>query len=654
MATPCPSCPKGHFNPLTAQTFCPFICPPGKYGLYEGATNDTACSDCPKGHTCVGGLLEPEPCPLGTYTEIGSSKCIVCGPGKYSSELGDSTCTACPIETPNSAPGSKSESECTSTLVCPNGMGKSDDGTRCMTCSGRGYYSPDASTGCDGATKCPVGTFSSDIAWASGCQPCPFGTVGILEGSKKCIECPEASLCPVGSTKVLTPEQVNIRNGNVMQIYNTQAIIKPEKHCKEESGEVDIILYGMFGLSALIVVLHTLWINVLLSCISYFKRCGVSEHKVLNRLDKLQTEWGHWEGNGDKKVIKPPKPSHFGAAYTIAFLPIAFYTIFQLVMANNPKCTAGLQVLGPNRAKGKMEWTIELPTVASTTCVSFDSSKTAGFSEASIKPTVAAQCNKVSCFECKLDAENELYFNIPYTVQVANITYMATVAAPGEPPQISWVLVRPKNGSWVFNENAEIIQTFQARESFFQDKTIGRFQGVKVGDTGEEAHSGFFIQAEPRSPTTSMESESTLYTSDSTWVLRIRILRADSMQYVEKAHLQDSVQLFFAIIAAVTGTFGIWVGAFYGWGVFVYEKAVRICRRMCRRKDMKISHDVNVTNKKQIAKPHKIKYEQHAHLNDRIEKLEVQVQETNYQLKEIKRMLQNLSSGSGKKTEASI
>ena len=185
------------------------------------------------------------------------------------------------------------------------------------------------------------------------------------------------------------------------------------------------------------------------------------------------------------------------------------------------------------------------------------------------------------CEKCKLDAENELYFNIPYIAQVAKITYEAPVAAPGEPPQTSWAIVRPTNGSWVFNDNAEIIQNFQARESFFQDKTIGRLQGVKVGDTGEQAHSGFVIQAEPPSSTVNMESKSATYKPNSQWVLRIRILRAETMQYVEKAHLQDSVQLFFAVVAGVTGIFGIWVGTFYGWAVIVYDW---LCTKVCKRK----------------------------------------------------------------------
>ena len=61
--------------------------------------------------------------------------------------------------------------------------------------------------------------------------------------------------------------------------------------------------------------------------------------------------------------------------------------------------------------------------------------------------------------------------------------------------------------------------------------------------------------------------------------MRIRVVRAETIQYVEKAYVQDSVQLFFAVIAGVTGIFGIWTGAFYGWGVFVYEKIVGLCKK---------------------------------------------------------------------------
>ena len=303
--------------------------------------------------------------------------------GKYSSAvaaISSSTCASCPVARPNSAAGAKGESECTSSLVCPSNQQVSADGTTCVSGCENGKYSVPTTNECQNR---PVGTFNTD-GFASGCRTCPFGHIGKEEGLSVCTACGDASRCPVGVGKELTLEQVVLRNGGVEQLYNTEAKAKPDSHCAEESGDVDILLYVMFGLSALIILAHSLWIKLLLHCISLCAKCGISKYKVLNRLDQLQTEWGYWEGEGNKQVIKPPKPSHFGAAYTVAFLPIAFYTIYQLVMANNPKCTVGLQVLSANRANGTMKWTIELPTVSSTTCTTFDSVKSVGFSKTSV------------------------------------------------------------------------------------------------------------------------------------------------------------------------------------------------------------------------------------------------------------------------------
>ena len=153
----------------------------------------------------------------------------------------------------------------------------------------------------------------------------------------------------MGTVKELTALEVNIRNGNGKRINNTEVNAKPISHCNKELEEVDFLIYLIISFSVLIILLHEVWITMLLKCISWCKKCGVSGHKVLNRLDQLNTEWGHWEGEGNNQVIKPPEPSHFGVGYTVAFLPIAFYTIYQLVVANNPICTAGLQVLSTNR-----------------------------------------------------------------------------------------------------------------------------------------------------------------------------------------------------------------------------------------------------------------------------------------------------------------
>eukprot|EP00943_MAST-04B_sp_MAST-4B-sp1_P002483 g2483.t1 len=433
---------------------------------------------------------------------------------------------------------------------------------------------------------CPVGTFNTDGS-ASKCRACPYGYIGETEGLSVCVKCDNPESCPVGTFKKLSSKQVNIRNGNNMKQYNnSEAISKPATHCDEGIGDGWNMLYAMLFTSLGILIFHSCFIQTLIYVLSCCIDKETARVKVLARLDKLQNDWGSWEGqDADGQELVPPNPSAFGAAYTLAFIPICVYTIYQLIFSNNPRCSAGLQILSQNRANGTMNWTIELPTVADTVCTTFVDKKTVGFTETSVAPHLidVGKCNIVVCKTCKLDAVNELLFQVPYIAQVAKVIYEAPVAAPGQPPQISWAYIRPTNGSWAFNDNAEIVQDFRARESFFQDKTIGRRQGVKVSrDTGLLAHSGFVIEADAPRSTTYMESQNITYNSNSYWTLRIRVSRENTVQYVEKAYLQDSVQLFFAVIAGVSVGFSFWVGVFHGWLVMLIN-AVR--KRCCKPKD---------------------------------------------------------------------
>ena len=476
--------------------------------------------------------------------------------------------------------------------------------------------------------KCPVGTFNTDGS-ASKCRACPYGYIGETEGLSVCVKCDKPENCPVGTFNTLSSTQVNIRNGNKMKQYNnSEAISKPPSHCDEDIGDGWNMLYAMLFTSLGILIFHSCFIQTLI----YFLSCCIHKEtarvKVLARLDKLQSDWGSWEGdNVDDQELVPPNPSAFGAAYTLAFIPICAYTIYQLIFSNNPRCSAGLQILSPIRANGTMNWTIELPTVADTVCTTFVNKNTIGFTETDAAPHLidVGKCNKVICKECKLDAVNELLFQVPYIAQVAKVIYKAPVAAPDQPPQVSWAYIRPKNGSWAFNDNAEIVQDFRARESFFQDKTVGRRQGVKVSrDTGLLAHSGFVIEADAPRSTAYMESQSITYNSNSYWTLRIRISREGTVQYVEKAYLQDSIQLFFAVIAGVSVGFSFWVGAFHGWLVIVIN-AVR--KRCCKPKENYSLKDLK-KSKSDI-------------LKDRIGKLENKNNNLEYKILELTTLLRN-------------
>ena len=199
--TICPVCPKGYFNPLTAQTFCPFQCPSGTYGLYEGATNDTACGDCPKGHYCAGNaVVNPEPCPAGTYRTTTSAKslseCISCTAGKYSNTIGafnTNTCLDCPTSRPTSPVGASSESQCTGVAVCSRPSGLSSDLE--YACSKDGTtFTPRV---CDRGHRCNPATHAL--------IECPIGTSDYREGQSTTSECPK---CAKGYFNPLTAQTI--------------------------------------------------------------------------------------------------------------------------------------------------------------------------------------------------------------------------------------------------------------------------------------------------------------------------------------------------------------------------------------------------------------------------------------------------------------
>lgn len=72
----------------------------------------------------------------------------------------------------------------------------------CQPCF-QGYYFDDNMNDC---LACPIGTFSNKVAaeGIASCIPCDFGTYSGDEGSKYCYDCPSYSLCPIGSSSLLT------------------------------------------------------------------------------------------------------------------------------------------------------------------------------------------------------------------------------------------------------------------------------------------------------------------------------------------------------------------------------------------------------------------------------------------------------------------
>ena len=183
-----------------------FYCPEGSFL----ATQEV----CFEGHFCSQGTVSPNPCPVGTFsnlTHLGSAnECRLCTPGMYCQTEGlvkpTGLCSRgfyCPEGVNNSQP---SEYECPAGLHCPEGSAvpaQCSAGTyadavgasMCKTCSAgyyclpvttnnhilnhvpcqTGYYCP-AGTGLDWH-QCPAGTYSNrtKLSRSEDCTPCDAG-----------------------------------------------------------------------------------------------------------------------------------------------------------------------------------------------------------------------------------------------------------------------------------------------------------------------------------------------------------------------------------------------------------------------------------------------------------------------------------------------
>ena len=154
-----------------------FFCPPGQHSARP--FNYT----CPKGHFCVRGSSEAQPCPPGQYQDLTmQSACTRCVEGHYCDGVNTSTVDYVDF-------------------VCP-----------------QGYYCPNGTSSAF-SYPCPVGTFSntSGLVSESQCSPCPgglyCGTLAITAPSTLCAagyfcrkgartstprQSSDADICPVG------------------------------------------------------------------------------------------------------------------------------------------------------------------------------------------------------------------------------------------------------------------------------------------------------------------------------------------------------------------------------------------------------------------------------------------------------------------------
>ncbi|CAF4370409.1 unnamed protein product, partial [Rotaria magnacalcarata] len=85
-------CPPGTWSNAGASK-CE-ACPIGYYSTKGGASY---CTQCEQGHFCESADLSPQPCPLGFYnSRLGQMECSPCAPGTYTPAVASVQCTICP------------------------------------------------------------------------------------------------------------------------------------------------------------------------------------------------------------------------------------------------------------------------------------------------------------------------------------------------------------------------------------------------------------------------------------------------------------------------------------------------------------------------------------------------------------------------------
>ena len=207
----CSQCPMGYYEPtldLSRGRHCQ-TCPNGRYNDESGMVGD--CTKlCPVGtsYSVTRTLNDPSlhdtflcpNCVAGTYQDqTGTSSCIDCVAGKYSTTIAatsSSMCIACGLGTFSTVVGANSSATCSS---CPAGTYQDQTGsTECKDCSA-GYYSGTirAST-VDACIGCEVGYYSTSVAATSSatCVGCPAGRYNAYVGAPSLTDC---SLCSSGT-----------------------------------------------------------------------------------------------------------------------------------------------------------------------------------------------------------------------------------------------------------------------------------------------------------------------------------------------------------------------------------------------------------------------------------------------------------------------
>eukprot|EP00750_Incisomonas_marina_P016607 INCI19214.1.p1 GENE.INCI19214.1~~INCI19214.1.p1 ORF type:complete len:6126 (+),score=1170.25 INCI19214.1:309-18686(+) len=196
-------CPPGSFCPLGSSV--PEPCPVGTYSNVAGLETENDCTPCPDGYDCKGTNLttyENYPCALGSFCVGGSA--YGCPAGTYGGGAGyadPSECDECPSGNycpyVNGTVGTVTPIPCDPGFICPPGSGEQSE---CPI----GYYCADALS----KVVCPAGYY------------CPAGTASPILCDKPGTYCPERSfqelICLNGT--IMEPKQISADAGLTINV----------------------------------------------------------------------------------------------------------------------------------------------------------------------------------------------------------------------------------------------------------------------------------------------------------------------------------------------------------------------------------------------------------------------------------------------------
>lgn len=203
----CDACIPGKFKSITGSSDC-LSCAEGKYSTVLGSVGGT-CTNCPANTNAPAASGSPVACicNAGSTGGGGTTACTLCVAGTFKVATGPAACSICPADWYSTAVGATSDTcqQCPANSIAPSG---SDEKTDCV-CK-PGYTGPNGgpcvacppgkfktTQGSAPCSDCPLHKYSTTTAKTdSTCSSCPTNAVTLQTGSNELSQC----VCNLGFT----------------------------------------------------------------------------------------------------------------------------------------------------------------------------------------------------------------------------------------------------------------------------------------------------------------------------------------------------------------------------------------------------------------------------------------------------------------------